>query len=269
MNTTPPRLDLRPSKTDHRDYRLVFAETATATRNAPTVVDWSAKFPFLYNQGNIGCCTACSSNSLLFFAQHSAAVSGKTSPFVPSMLFTYYASRALSGTTAVDAGSTLRDAIASLFKNGVCQEVTWPVTRPISVRPSVAAFQEARKNRALQYARVDIDESSFRFALQNAHLVVLGLPVHRSFVAAPHGNVSLPLSLGDPLLGYHAILLVGYDDNARRFRFRNSWGKKWGVVGYGTIPYAMVSACFDAWTILQATPDVSSPVRVHRPSGQE
>ncbi|NDE16915.1 hypothetical protein EBZ80_18500, partial [bacterium] len=229
---------------------------------------WSTKFPFLYDQGNVGCCTACSSNSLLFFAQHIKDDNSLTSRFVPSMLFTYFNSRALTGTTAVDAGSTLRDAIASLFKNGVCQETTWSVTRPISMRPSFAAFQEAQQNRALQYARVDINETSFRLALQNKHLIVLGLPVYRSFVLAPRGDVPMPSTSAstDPLLGYHAILLVGYDDNARRFRFRNSWGKKWGVVGYGTIPYAMVPACFDAWTILQATPDaLSSNVRVLKP----
>lgn len=40
------------------------------------------------------------------------------------------------------------------------------------------------------------------------------------------------------LTGYHAILVVGYDDaNGGRFDFLNSWGPWWGFSGFGTISY--------------------------------
>ena len=44
------------------------------------------------------------------------------------------------------------------------------------------------------------------------------------------------------LRGYHAILVVGYDDaEDGRFQFLNSWGDGWGDGGYGTISYDMIS----------------------------
>jgi hypothetical protein len=46
----------------------------------------------------------------------------------------------------------------------------------------------------------------------------------------------LPEGRGEPTSA-HAVLLVGYDDAKKGFRFRNSWGPEWGTRGYGTIPY--------------------------------
>lgn len=36
---------------------------------------------------------------------------------------------------------------------------------------------------------------------------------------------------------YHAMVLVGYDDNRQAFRLRNSWGKKWGDEGSIWVDY--------------------------------
>ncbi|MCI0605228.1 hypothetical protein L0156_19755 [bacterium] len=37
--------------------------------------------------------------------------------------------------------------------------------------------------------------------------------------------------------GYHAIVLVGFDDNVQAFKIMNSWGGEWGTGGYGWIDY--------------------------------
>jgi C1A family cysteine protease len=41
----------------------------------------------------------------------------------------------------------------------------------------------------------------------------------------------------EAVIGGHAVLAIGYDDRQERFRMRNSWGKKWGMKGYFTMPY--------------------------------
>ena len=41
-----------------------------------------------------------------------------------------------------------------------------------------------------------------------------------------------------PLTGYHALMLVGYDDAKGAFKVRNSWGVDWGEAGYCWIDYS-------------------------------
>jgi C1A family cysteine protease len=46
------------------------------------------------------------------------------------------------------------------------------------------------------------------------------------------------------VLGGHAVAIVGYDDNAQKFKFINSWGASWNGNGYGWLPYSFIT---NAW----------------------
>ncbi|MBC7429781.1 MAG: C1 family peptidase [Bacteriovorax sp.] len=47
--------------------------------------------------------------------------------------------------------------------------------------------------------------------------------------------------LADPdVCGSHVVVLTGYDLDKEVFFFKNSWGKKWGHEGYGTLPISVV-----------------------------
>jgi C1A family cysteine protease len=73
----------------------------------------------------------------------------------------------------------------------------------------------------------------------------------------------VPLS---PLLGGHAIVAVGYDDNRTvtnplgdgsttgALIIRNSWGTSWGDNGYGCMPYDWVTKGLadDFWVLVNA-----------------
>jgi C1A family cysteine protease len=55
---------------------------------------------------------------------------------------------------------------------------------------------------------------------------------------------------GEVALSGHAVMAVGYDQPARRFLLRNSWGKGWGMRGYFTMPYEYPETLAgDFWTI--------------------
>ena len=71
------------------------------------------------------------------------------------------------------------------------------------------------------------------------HTIVIGISVYESFESvevSKTGIVPIPKD-GENNLGGHAILIVGYDDDKKCFKFRNSWGESWGDKGYGYIPY--------------------------------
>ena len=57
---------------------------------------------------------------------------------------------------------------------------------------------------------------------------------------------------GEKVVGGHAVVGVGYDDSQQRFIVRNSWGPKWGMSGYFTIPYEYLgdrNLSDDFWTV--------------------
>ena len=54
------------------------------------------------------------------------------------------------------------------------------------------------------------------------------------------------------MLGGHAVCCVGYDQVAKRFLVRNSWGVRWGQTGYFTMPFDYLGSrglADDFWTI--------------------
>ena len=53
---------------------------------------------------------------------------------------------------------------------------------------------------------------------------------------------------GDSLLGYHAISIVGYDEEG--FIIRNSWGKSFCDGGYTVLPYEEFTKLMEVWTIM-------------------
>jgi len=54
------------------------------------------------------------------------------------------------------------------------------------------------------------------------------------------------------MLGGHAVMAAGYDQQQKRLIVRNSWGSEWGKAGYFTLPFAYIeSLADDFWTIRQ------------------
>jgi C1A family cysteine protease len=84
--------------------------------------------------------------------------------------------------------------------------------------------------------------------------VVFGFSVYESFESdevAKTGTVLMP-DKSEQLLGGHAVVLCGYDDETKRFLVRNSWGEEWGQAGYFTLPYEYVTdpnLASDFWVV--------------------
>ena len=88
---------------DGRD--LLYAAPIAALPELPEKVDLRDKCPPVYDQGQLGSCTANAIGAALQFDQKKE---GKKD-FVPSRLFIYYNERAIEGTVDADSGAQIRE----------------------------------------------------------------------------------------------------------------------------------------------------------------
>lgn len=75
-------------------------------------------------------------------------------------------------------------------------------------------------------------------ALFNYGPIVVVMAVYDDFYYYINGVYS---RTSDVFEGYHAVLVVGYDDTNSCFIVKNSWGTEWGEQGYFRIAYSQVS----------------------------
>lgn len=252
-----------PDLPDARDH--LYAPPPPTVAALPPSVDLTDQCPkTVYQQGNIGSCTA----NAIAGAFEFDLLKQHLTDFMPSRLFIYYNERAIEGTVGSDSGAMLRDGIKTVATQGVCSELDWPYddtsadphtglwpsgARP-SEKPGASCYSEAAQNTAASYQRVVRDLDQMRGCLAAGYPFVFGFSVYESFesaAVAKSGVVDLPQA-DETLLGGHAVLAVGYDDAAERFRVRNSWGPEWGQDGYFTMPYTYLTdrrLSSDFWTI--------------------
>jgi C1A family cysteine protease len=236
---------------DQRDFRYV--PPARLTRALPVRVDLRSGFPDCYNQGRLGSCTANAISGALQFLERKE---GAPEPVMPSRLFIYFNERELEGTVDSDSGAQIRDGIKSVVKRGFCPEDAWPYDiRKFAVKPPERCYRAARKDRVSEYLRLDNNAPvPLLTCLASGYPFVFGFSVYESFESPQveaTGVVPMP-RMGERVLGGHAVVACGYDLKAARFIVRNSWGARWGMSGYCTMPFAYLTHPFltaDFWTI--------------------
>jgi C1A family cysteine protease len=217
----------------------------------------------VYDQGRIGSCTA---NAIAGAIEFDLLKQG--SDFMPSRLFIYYNERFMEGTVGSDAGAQIRDGIKSVASQGDCPEDQWPYddtpadpntgvfppNAPAAQQPPQSCYDNAVQYKVLNYQSVDQNLADMKACLSEGYPFVYGFTVYESFESqqvAQTGDVPLP-SPGEQVLGGHAVLAVGYDDDESKFIVRNSWGPNWGDGGYFYMPYAYLldnNLADDFWTI--------------------
>jgi C1A family cysteine protease len=238
-----------PDLPDARDYLYAAPEAVLAT--LPKTVDLRPDCPPVYDQGQLGSCTANAIGAAFEFAQRKEQLAD----FMPSRLFIYYNERKIEGTVDEDSGAMIRDGIKSVHKLGVCDEKLWTYDiGQFTQRPPAEAYTQAMDHQATVYRRVLPVLHQMQGCLASGTPFVFGFSVYESFESqdvAKTGVVPLP-PRSEKLLGGHAVLAVGYDDAQQRFIVRNSWGTGWGMDGYCTMPYGYLtdpSLASDFWAI--------------------
>ncbi len=231
---------------DQRD--VPFKATVT---QLPISISLRSNMPAVYDQGQLGSCTANALAAQLDYTRHKQG-----ELFIgPSRLFIYFNERAMEGTTNSDAGAMGRDGIKSLAIWGVCPESEWPydVSR-FAVKPSKKCYTDAIQFESVSYKRVDhTNLGAIKTALAQGLPISFGFTVYESFespAVASTGIMPIPQP-SESVMGGHEVLIVGYNDQRNAVEVRNSWSDAWGDAGYFWMPYEYVTSrlCSDFWVI--------------------
>jgi len=224
-----------PDIPDFRDWR--YEAPREVVTNLPPAVDLRAHDAPIFDQGELGSCTANAIAGALVFDE----IRQHRRPTMRSRLQLYFAERELEGTIDSDAGAMIRDGIKVCAKQGVCPESSWPyVIERFARRPPARCFKAAEAFHALTYRRVSQTNADLKSAIASGFNVVFGFTVYESFesdAVARTGEVPMP-GRNEGVVGGHAVRAVGYDEVG--LIPANSWSAAWGQHGYFRIPWAYV-----------------------------
>ena len=257
-SSTPPRIyNWRRGKNLDIHKFVSFKTTAYSTKVDLTK---SMKFPAVYDQQTIGSCTSnaiCTAYQfdLLNHLTMSKDFNKSMDTFSPSRLYLYYKERSNYNNQVQDNGACIYTGINILQTEGVCSEEKWPYdVSKVNECPPKECDDDAYIHRSIEHRRVSQNLTSIKNCIENHFPVVFGMDVFESFEQLSTDNqfiVSFPQK-DEKKLGGHAVIIVGFDDQTKLFKVRNSWGENWGDCGHFYIPYEYVldeSLCADFWVL--------------------
>ena len=236
---------------------------------AQTSIDLRQWCSPIENQGKLGSCTAHAGVGMVEYFEKKAF--GKY--IDASRLFLYKITRNLLHWEG-DRGAFLRTTMQALVLFGIPPEEYWPYhVTDIDKEPSAFAYAFAQSYQAITYYRLDpfvtpkdLVLDHIKTYLENGLPSMFGFTVYESISQADTtGMIPFP-SAGEKVIGGHAVVAVGYDNNIKikgntpaavettgAVLIRNSWGTQWGDGGYGWLPYDYVlnGLAIDWWSLLK------------------
>lgn len=246
------------------DHRRATADTTGLT--ALPEVDPRADLPPIFDQGQLGSCTA---NATAAAFQYDGILDGKD-PGALSRLWVYFQERKLENDLGQgDTGATGSDAFKAAATVGICPETDWPYNwsggidsgpppssyfDPASP-PAACVTDEKHYVLSKPVATPPLTQLAFQQVLSNRQTIAIGFTVYESFesaAVASSGIVPMP-GQGEEQVGGHEVLIVGYLKAHPTYALvRNSWGTSWGLGGYMLMPWAYVlsSSLAGDWTTI-------------------
>lgn len=259
FSTASPMVEITNSrygwKRGRGDPRDLWHQFQTGGEGATGSPDLRSQCPQVYDQGQLGSCTA----NAIAACYEFGLLRQKLTNFNPSRLFIYYNERDMEGHVGEDSGAEIRDGIKSLHTQGVCPEWQWPYDiQKFADKPSPECYVAAKGDHSIEYRRVVQTKEQLIACLNSGFPIAFGFVVYESFEGADvarTGQMPMPQA-GEKVLGGHAVVVVGYLEERQCFVVRNSWGPEWGDAGYFYMPEAFLldpSQCSDLWTVTLVT----------------
>ena len=213
----------REKSTDWVFSRIVKTQTLPKSKSLKEYVSQ------VYDQKSTGFCHSFAAAAL----KNIQEAMEKGYPHVLSPLYIARRTKEIDGMRDTE-GSTLEFAMKALLDAGSVKEKSYPFSAYkegslIFPAPGKDLYTYKIKN----YARLTTVED-IKQALYLNKPVIIGIICLDSIYSAKD---MIPLPNEGAVLGGHALLAIGYDDDKKAFLVQNSWGEAWGEGGFSWLPY--------------------------------
>lgn len=258
-----------PDRPDVRDFKFHKTFKIASPTTLPGRVDLRDRMPQVYDQGNLGSCTA---NAIAAAIEFELRKAGENA-YTPSRLAIYYQERLIEGFPDQDTGAEIRDGMQVINNFGAAHESLWPYDESkFAIEPPANVWLDGTHGFVTGYYAIDQKINLLKQCLVDGFPFVFGFSVYDSFegpVVEKTGILADP-QRGEAMQGGHAVLAVGYinsewlplrltnnaslgkDPSGGYVIVRNSWGPEWGEKGYFYMPWSYIlnpDLASDFWTV--------------------
>ncbi|RLF92273.1 hypothetical protein DRN52_08335 [Thermococci archaeon] len=222
-------------------------------KEIPPSFSWRGQMSKVKNQGNVQSCAAFAATAIIEFQKRKRAEVSQEYDLSEALLYeisTHEDNQTSS--SCRQAGRYFSFIINTLILLGIPREDCHPYSKVCEDPPSKFGEESplwcerwselSTLNRIKDAVAINtLDLKALKNAIYVAP-VLAGMIVFNDFFSYSGGVYEHPPSEGESIAGFHAIVLVGYDDDKKALELRNSWGADWGEEGYAWMSYDLVTA---------------------------
>ena len=243
-----------PSTSQTLESDALYSHPAGTSSNfIPDFYDLSSFMPPVKSQGALGSCVSWASGYYLKGYQEKIengyGYTDNSKLMSPSYIF----NQVRVDPNDCSNGSYIIDNLNILKNQGVSSWSSMPYnTQDCNTQPNSGQIQQASVNKISSFFFL-YSSSNNNYYLPPSELIyyskafisrdiplIVSFPVDTNFSNAysSSNNYIYDNYSSSNFLGYHAVLIVGYDDSKNAFKGVNSWGDDWGNDGYFWISYS-------------------------------
>jgi len=222
-------------------------------KEIPPSFSWREQMSGVKNQGSVQSCAAFAATAIMEFQKRKRAEVPQEYDLSEALLYeisTHEENQTSS--SCRQAGRYFSFIINTLILLGIPREDCHPYSKVCEDPPSKFGEESSlwcerwselsALNRIKDAVAINtLDLKALKNAIYVAP-VLAGMIVFNDFFSYSGGVYEHPPSEGESIAGFHAIVLVGYDDDKKALELRNSWGEDWGEDGYAWMSYDLVTA---------------------------
>jgi hypothetical protein len=225
--------DLLTIESSPLDVRDLVIESIHPEVEYPRVLDMRGDLPQVWDQGVDGPCSAFAAAAIKMWQE-------KKDYGLKEELSKYFIYNIRSNRP--QPGMNPRDTMKILQKYGVPTAKSYNLRKMgIPERIPQWVWQEAENHRIIGYARIMTIEGLKKSLSKNG-------PAYAAMPVFNDSDSFWKPGFGDKLLGGHAVVIAGYNDQG--FIIRNSWGRNWSNAGHTIYPYSDFGAHYEIWTMV-------------------